>query len=104
MAQRVIVSLIDDLDGSDATETLSFSIDGSSFEVDLNEVNANQLRSVLAPYQKAARKLPGQRSAKLQASSETAAARKWAADNDIPVNPRGRIRLDTLQQYAAAQG
>lgn len=105
MAQKVIVSLIDDLDGSDASETVSFSIDGSTFEMELNKANAEELRNVMAPYRSAARKLSGQRSPKLpkQATSDTAAVRKWADDNNIPVNPRGRIRMDVLERYAAAR-
>ena len=36
MAQKVNVILIDDIDGSEATETVSFGLDGTQYEMDLN--------------------------------------------------------------------
>jgi hypothetical protein len=45
--RQTIVSLVDDLDGSDATETVTFGIDGLSYEIDLSEAHADQLRSSL---------------------------------------------------------
>lgn len=57
MAQRVTVLLEDDLDGAAADETLSFSLDGSSHEIDLTAGHAEQLRSELLPWIGPARKL-----------------------------------------------
>ena len=37
MAKKTVVLLEDDIDGSEATETLSFALDGSEYEIDLNE-------------------------------------------------------------------
>lgn len=50
MAQRVVVTLSDDIDGSEAAETIAFGLDGKSYEIDLNEANAKKLRKALAPY------------------------------------------------------
>lgn len=50
MAQTVIVRLTDDLDGSDADETVQFSLDGKSYEIDLNSKNAAGLRKALSMY------------------------------------------------------
>jgi len=50
MAQTLIVKLTDDIDGGDAVETISFSLDGKSYEIDLSEKNATELRSALAPF------------------------------------------------------
>lgn len=50
MAQSTIVYLTDDLDGSDADETIKFGLDGKSYEIDLNKKNASALRRVLRPY------------------------------------------------------
>lgn len=47
MAQEVLVSLIDDLDGSDADETIMFALDGTGYEIDLNIKNAAALRKAL---------------------------------------------------------
>ncbi|MBC7269564.1 MAG: Lsr2 family protein, partial [Streptomyces sp.] len=49
MAQKNVVMLIDDLDGGDADETVSFSLDGVSYEIDLNAGNAAKMREALAP-------------------------------------------------------
>jgi hypothetical protein len=55
MAQTIIVQLIDDLDGSHADETVSFALDGKSYEIELNKKNATALRKALAPYIEQAR-------------------------------------------------
>lgn len=47
MARKTQVLLVDDIDGSDATNTVTFGLDGVSYEIDLNEDNARQLRSEL---------------------------------------------------------
>jgi len=47
MAQKVHITLEDDLDGGDATETVSFGLDGRSYEIDLNDKNAGKLRKAL---------------------------------------------------------
>ena len=57
MAQRFQVVLIDDLDGSEAAETVHFSLDGTGYEIDLSRDNASRLRDVLTPYLGAARKV-----------------------------------------------
>jgi len=55
MARTVVVQLTDDLDGGEADETVSFAIDGKSFEIDLNAKNADRLRGALRPFVDAAR-------------------------------------------------
>ena len=62
MAQKVQIHLVDDLDGSDASETVSFALDGATYEIDLNEAHAEELRNALAPYVGHARKAGGRRS------------------------------------------
>lgn len=47
VARRVI--LADDLDGSEATQTLNYTVDGQEYEIDLSEENAEKLRTTLAP-------------------------------------------------------
>src|SRR6185503_15570604 len=56
MAQQVNVKFVDDLDGSDATGTVSFALDGRAYEIDLSEDNAARLRDSLASFVGAARK------------------------------------------------
>lgn len=50
MARRTVVRLVDDLDGSDAAETVVYGLDGRLWEIDLNAENARDLRDILAPY------------------------------------------------------
>lgn len=57
MAQRVQITLEDDLDGSEASETVTFGLDGTTYEIDLNDKNAATLRDALATYVTAGRKV-----------------------------------------------
>ena len=59
MAQKVNVLLVDDIDGSDADETIQFGLDGTHYEIDLNSDHAQELRGQLQRYVKAARKVTG---------------------------------------------
>ena len=63
MAQKVQVLLVDDIDGGEAAETISFSLDGVTYEIDLNPINASELRDVLAPYISVSRRVPAPRPA-----------------------------------------
>ena len=56
MAQKVQVTLVDDLDGSSADETLTFGLDGVAYEIDLSRSNAKKFRDSLNAYVGAARR------------------------------------------------
>jgi len=108
MAQKVHIVLEDDLDGSAATQTVSFGLDGTSFEIDLNDKNADALRDVLAGYVGHARKVSGARRG-ARRSSPTAAGghsakeiRDWARSNGHKVPERGRIPADVREAFEAA--
>jgi hypothetical protein len=108
MAKKTVVLLEDDIDGSEATETLSFALDGSEYEIDLNKGHANELRESLARFTSAGRKVSGGRgrpAARTKSSPggpDAKAVRMWAAENGIPVNTRGRIQADIVEKYEAA--
>jgi len=109
VAQKVQVLLIDDIDGGQAEQTVSFSLDGSVYEIDLNNANAARLREALAPFVTAARKAPVRRSAALAAKSlphkdRTARIRAWAKAHGKQVNDRGRLPQEIIDAYHAAQG
>ena len=57
MSSKVIVILEDDVDGSKASETITFAIDGAEYEIDLNTQNAQKLRDALEGYVSKARKV-----------------------------------------------
>jgi Lsr2 len=104
MAKRVIIWLEDDLDGSEASESITFSLDGVEYEIDLNDAHANELREALSKYTAAARKSGGRpRPARLSSSGvDSKAIRAWAMANGIPMNTRGRIQADVIDKYTAA--
>lgn len=58
MAIRVIRELVDDLDGSDADETVTFAVNGAVYEIDLNEAHAKEFYEFLSGYVEHGRKLP----------------------------------------------
>jgi len=106
MAQRVKIELVDDLDGSEASETVTFGLDGSTYEIDLNSGNAAGLREALAPYLGHARKAGGshrrgRRSAATSGPS-TADIREWARANGHEVSDRGRVSSEVREAYDAA--
>ncbi|MFE2561381.1 Lsr2 family protein [Streptomyces sp. NPDC059352] len=128
MAQRVVVTLSDDIDGGVAAETVAFGLDGKMYEIDLNAANAKKLRKALAPYLAAGRKRSagarggaatgggasigsGIGSAR-RPSAETythtslapdpAAVRAWAQSNKMDVPARGRIPKRVYEAFRAA--
>jgi len=106
MAQKVNIVLVDDIDGSEAAETVSFALDGSSYEIDLSTANAAGLREALASYVGHARKVGGRRTAGRRAAAATGVAAKdvraWARGNGFDLPDRGRIPADVQAAYAAA--
>lgn len=106
MAQKVNIVLVDDIDQTDADETLTFGLDGKNYEIDLNTKNANALREALAPYVGHARRAGGsaRRSSSRGGSSRSSAGdiREWAKANGFEVSERGRISSEVREAYAAA--
>lgn len=111
MARRIQVVIDDDISGGIADETVTFGIDGVTYEIDLNDRNAAKLRSALEPFVAAGRKVPA--GSKRSGSSRTKSAksapvgrageiRAWALANDVPVSARGRVSADVVAKYDAA--
>ncbi|UGY92742.1 histone-like nucleoid-structuring protein Lsr2 [Streptomyces gobiensis] len=104
MAQRVVVTLSDDIDGGEASETVAFGLDGKTYEIDLNSANAKKLRGTLAPYVRAGRK----RSKSGKTYHHTAIApnpqtvRAWAKSHGYEVPARGRIPKKVYEAFSAA--
>jgi hypothetical protein len=108
MATRTVIELIDDLDGSEATETIRFGLDGTEYEIDLAGQNADELRGILGRFVGAGRKTAGGRTNRTPAvrhvppAADTKAVRAWAEESGIEVNSRGRIKDDVVQRYLAS--
>jgi hypothetical protein len=110
MAQRVNVVLVDDIDGSDASETVGFALDGVDYEIDLSDKHASDLRDALSLYVGHARRTGGRRkggrrsAASSSTSGDASAAdiRAWARENGWDVPERGRVSAEVREAYAAA--
>jgi hypothetical protein len=112
MAQQTTVTLTDDLDGGKAAETVTFGLDGRTYEIDLSKKNASALRKALGEFTAAARKVrAGRPAAAAAATAKTArpstridakAVREWAQANDVAVSARGRVPSEVVEKYQAA--
>jgi len=101
VAQRVVVTLSDDLDGGEAEETVTFGLDGKSYEIDLTASNASKLRDALAPYVEAGRKRArsGKTYRRTSVAPDPAAVRAWARSHGMEVPPRGRIPKKVYEAF-----
>lgn len=104
MAKKVQIILEDDLDGSNADETVTFGLDGATYEIDLTAQHAEELRSALNPFVGAARKTGKAKGSRASGSSgvDTKKVRAWAIENGIDVPGRGRIPKNVVEKYVAA--
>ena len=114
MAKQTITQLIDDIDGTEAEESITFGIDGKNYEIDLNTKNAQKLRDALATYighativgrtraSGAGRSASGSSPARTD-REQTQAIREWARQSGYEVSDRGRIPSAVLEAYNAAK-
>ena len=118
MARRIVHQLVDDLDGTvlevGEGETVLFSLDGTAYEIDLADANAEALRAAFAPYVAAARSVSartanspsrgsGARTGRTRAGQrDYTPVREWAAKNGYSVSERGRVPASVLDAYDAA--
>jgi len=113
MAQKVQYLLVDDVDGGEADETVTFALDGVTYEIDLNAENAESLRESFATWvghgrrvggRSSRAKVPGvRRAAKTAApAADLGEVRAWARDNGYTVSDRGRISGDVMAAYEGA--
>lgn len=114
MAQKVNIVLVDDIDGGEADETVTFALDGKDYEIDLTDANAQKLRDALALYVGHARSVSragrggGGRSRRRSSGAAASGGpspseiRDWAKDQGMEVNERGRISAEVREAYDAA--
>jgi hypothetical protein len=113
MAQRVQVFLVCDLHDDDTagSETVTFGLDGTSYEIDLCERHVGEIRDRMAPYIGAGRRVSGRgelspgrtrRRRTRGGSGEAARIREWARSQGLAVPERGRIPADLAEKFAAA--
>lgn len=111
MATQIITRLLDDLDGSEAAETVRFAYDGVEYTIDLSAKNAAKLRKALGPYQEKGVRVTPARPRRLSSRAEDTAAgraliRTWARRHGgfSALGDRGRIPADVVAAYRAANG
>jgi hypothetical protein len=113
MAQKVQVILVDDVDGGEASETVSFALDGVSYEIDVSESNAQSLRDSLAPWLTHARRVAGRAGSRPRGAGKSrgsasagrqdlSAVRAWARENGYQVSDRGRVSSEIITAYEKA--
>nr|KEP23721.1 hypothetical protein DA06_05425 [Georgenia sp. SUBG003] len=110
MAQKVQVQLIDDIDGAPADETVTFALDGITYEIDLTDAHAKALRESFAEWVGHARRAGGRRAPAKRggggtsrpASSDAGKIRDWARENGYEVSERGRISAEIREAYERA--
>ena len=113
MVMRLVEMYEDDLEGGRADVTVSFGLDGASYEIDLTNDNAQQLRESLRPFVEAARSVSSsQRTGRRRSGGRSASnnsespakVREWARENGHNVNERGRIPASVVAAYREAHG
>jgi hypothetical protein len=112
MAQKVQVLLVCDLhdDEVEGTETITFGLDGSSYEIDVCAAHASQLRDDFASYVGAARRAgrppvakgKPRPAAKAGGNQRVAEIREWARQNGHQVSERGRLSADLVAAFDKA--
>ena len=112
MAQKVLVEILDDIDGSTAAQTVQFGLDGVTYEIDLSDENAGALRDELARYIAAGRRIGGRKVRVATGQSTTTSTtdrernqqiRAWANSNGYEVSERGRLSSEVIAAYEQAQ-
>ncbi len=113
MARQTIIQLTDDLDGTEAEETVSLAFRGVNYELDLNTKNAAALEKALSKYLDVARRVSttrttrprgGRRAGTNRSDTKVPAIREWARENGYQVSDRGRIAAVIRAAYEAATG
>ncbi|UQN31777.1 histone-like nucleoid-structuring protein Lsr2 [Brachybacterium kimchii] len=104
MAKKTQVLLVDDIDGSEATTTVGFGLDGIEYEIDLSDEHAGEFRDALNEWTGKARRVGGRarRGTSPSAGGDTKKIRQWALENGIQVSDRGRVSVEVREAYAAA--
>lgn len=108
MAKQFHTTVVDDIDGGPAAETIAFSYQGRGYEIDLSEVNAARFRSMMGEYAEHARttsirRVPTGSRRSAESRRRAAAIREWARASGMPdVGSRGRIPQQVIDRYEAA--
>jgi hypothetical protein len=105
MAKTTVVTVTDDIDGSEGAETVSFSFGGQNYEIDLSAKNLDRFKKGLQPFidsgRKVGRQSAGRSGRGRTARKDSSAIRAWAAEQGLAVSERGRIPASVVAKYEA---
>jgi hypothetical protein len=102
VVRRVDVTVLDDIDGSVAHETIVFGYDGTWFEIDLSEDNAARVHGLLTEWSGRGRPAAKQSSGRRRTAADranSAAIRTWARGQGFEVSDRGRLADHVVAAY-----
>jgi hypothetical protein len=106
MAKTTVVTITDDIDGSEGAETVTFSFGGQNYEIDLSKKNLDAFKNGLQPFIDSGRRVGRSgtvRTARGRTSrKDSSAIRAWAAEQGLAVSERGRIPAAVVAKYEAA--
>jgi nucleoid-associated protein Lsr2 len=106
--------LVDDLDGSEGAETITYAVNGQDYEIDLSEENAQQFYDAFDIYIEKSRRLErqaaparrgsgnGRRRSSASGRDDIPQIRAWAEANGHEVSARGRIKKEVIDAYDEA--
>jgi Lsr2 len=110
MAQRIV--LMDDIDGSETAETITYTINGQDYEIDLSEENAQRFYDTLGTFIEKSRRVErqaaptarrnGRRRGGGGGRDDISQIRAWAEANGHEVSARGRIKKEVIDAYDEA--
>lgn len=115
MSSWTKIEYYDDFDGElieeGKAETIRLMLDGTSYEVDLSQGNAAELRASVAPFIASARRTTGRRAPSTRSSADAAARRKeldavrdFGRRNGHKVSSTGKIAQSVWDAYNEAHG
>ncbi|MGH3797641.1 MAG: histone-like nucleoid-structuring protein Lsr2 [Pseudonocardiaceae bacterium] len=109
MAQKVVREFIDDIDGSPAERTFTFTVEGTAYEIDLSRENIAEFKSAIGGFVESARKAKNTRTSARQRGASTTdlgqrrdrlnEVRQWARNNGYTVSDRGRLSAEVLAAF-----
>lgn len=110
MATRTVVTMVDDIDGTEIDETsgehIEFVFDGVEYSIDLKTEHAKEFRESMEYWSAHATKVGGRKRAPKPvaavAAGKLSAIRTWAGQNGFTVAPKGRIPDEVQWAYDAA--
>ena len=105
MARKTHVVLVDDIDGSEASQSVEFGLDGVTYQIDLNEEHAAELREAINAWVEKGRRTGGRRAygrGPRRPQNDNEALRKWARENGYQVKDRGRVSAEIRAAFEAA--